>query len=175
MYIRIDGNTNLLLFFCSLQFRGTQKVSWICLLFLSWGRQGSWLWCKYIFLCLLVAPKLYDSWNGNILHVEILRNFHFVSTSKHYFSLGSDVMQVAKNFTSRLRFQELLLFKILKWQFNKSHLKSLGKLIFLGSIYLFSNRIRMEYGHTKKTIKKNPFIWPCHLILRSRFSEKRSS
>lgn len=172
MYIRIDGNTNLLLFFCSLQFRGTQKVSWICLLFLSWGRQGSWLWCKYIFLCLLVAPKLYDSWNGNILHVEILRNFHFVSTSKHYFSLGSDVMQVAKNFTSRLRFQELLLFKILNWQFNKSQLR---QTIFLGSIYLFSNRICMEYGHTKKTIKKNPFIWPCHLILRSRFSEKRSS
>lgn len=176
MYIRIDGNINLPLFSCSLQFRGTQKVSWICLLFLSWGRQGSWLWCKYIFLCLLVAPELKNSWNGNILLNFSEFFFYFVSTSKLDVVNANSVMVLIWcrwPVTSHLVWGFKSCFCSKFWiDSSTNHIwRAEEKLIFIGC----TNYFLTEFVWTRKKPYKEIFTWPCHLILRSRFSEKRSS
>lgn len=171
MYIRVDGNINLPLFSCSLQFRGTQKVSWICLLFLSWGRQGSWLWCKYIFLCL---PVLFLEPKHSVEFLRIF--FNFVSTSKLYVVNANSVMVLTWcrwPVTSHLVWGFKSCFCSKFWiDSSTNHIwRAEEKLIFIGSTYYFLT----EFVWTRKKPYKEIFTWPCHLILRSRFSEKRSS
>lgn len=109
--------------------------------------------------------------------VEFLRIFfYFVSTSKLYVVNANSVMVLIWcrwPVTSHLVWGFKSCFCSKFWiDSSTNHIwRAEEKLIFIGC----TNYFLTEFVWTRKKPYKEIFTWPCHLILRSRFSKKRSS